>query len=586
MAISINTNAAAFNARRTLDGTLSEMAVSMRRLSSGLRVSSARDDAAGLAIAERMSAQVRGTNQAMRNANDAISLFQTADNFAGGLSNSLQRIRELAVQSSNGTPTAQDRLALDKEVQMHLAEMNRAASGVTFNGRNIGDGSFGTSTLQLGANGGDTVSATLSTDLRRAALGALHTLTSTDLRSVGAFAFDGTYTTVALGNLDFSRVASPFVGGSITTAGAPATDYSGGQTAVFTVDDITITLGANYGSLAGVGNAVQTQLNSSNVGEYVVSTTGGNLKITKTGTAASPTTAVSIVAVSGAGAGAFASGTPSTGAAAVTATRAGFSVDGRAVSITADHSGNIGGLIADIQTQLDAAPSGVGAYVVGGDTNGISISKAGGLVKPSVGGFTGTGASVFASAPATSLTLAAGDFSVQIGTGTAKDVVGSFTTAVALAAAVNTLGLNLFCAINTTTGAMEIVSSQEILVSGAQANGTLGIGSQSTTSGSLANASVLDYRNAGIMVQRADVALQTVNTARANFGAMQNRMASAGLNLRMTADNTATARGRIVDANYALETATLARHQVLRQAGMAMVAQANLAPRIALYLLR
>lgn len=587
MAIVINTNAAALNARRTLDGTLSEMAVSMRRLSSGLRVNSARDDAAGLAIAERMSAQVRGANQAIRNANDAISLFQTADGFAGELSNSLQRIRELAVQSSNGTNTAADRKALDQEVQMHLQEMNRLASSAAFNGKNIGDGTFGTSAMQLGANAGDTVSATLSTDLRRAALGALHTLTSTDLRNVGAFAFDGTYTTVPLGNLDFSRVASPFSGGSITTAGAPATDYSGGQTAVFTVDGATVTLNANYGSVAGVGNAVQAQLNSSNSGEYVVSTPGGNLKITKTGSAASPTTAVSIAAVSGAGAAAFAGGTPATGTAAVTATRAGFSVDGHAVSITSNHSGNVGALIADIQTQLDAASPGVGAYVVGGDTNGISISRSGGLVKPTVGGFTGTGAGVFASAPATSLTLAAGDFSVQIGTGAAKDLVGSYTTAVALAAAVNAMGLNLFCAINTTTGAMEIVSSQQIVLSGAQTSGTLGFGSLSSTpSGSLANASVVDYRNAGIMSQRADAALQTVNTARANFGAMQNRMSLAVLNLRLAAENAATARGHIMDTDYAVESANLARYQVLRQAGIAMIAQANLAPQIALYLLR
>jgi len=588
MSIVINTSAAALFARRTQQGTLSDLAVSMQRLSSGLRVSSARDDAAGLAISERMSAQVRGANQAVRNANDSISIFQTLDGFAGQLSNNLQRLRELAVQAANGSNNAADRAALNQEVQMGLQELDRAASSVAFNGMHLGDGTFGTGTVQLGANQSDTLGVSLATDMRRAALGALHTLASTDLRVVGAFAFDGTYTTVALGNLDFSVVASPFAGGSITTAGGLAVDYSAGQAAEFTVDGVGVTLNANYASVAGVASAIQAQLNSSNGGEYVVSTVGTGLRITKTSLASSPTTAVTIGAVSGAGAAAFAGGTQATGTLATAATQAGFFVDGQSVSITSNYSGNVGGLIADIQTQLDAAPTGAGAYVVGGDASGLSISKSAALsATPSVGGFTGTGASVFASAPVSTVVLGAGDFNIQLGSGIAKSVTGSFSSIASLVAAVNALGGDIFGSVNPLTGALEVTSTQQIELSGAQVSGLLGFASlSSTTSGSLASASVLDARNAGLTMQRVDAALIAVNTLRASVGAQQQRMESIIQNLRISAQNTAAARGRIVDADYAVETARLSRNQILRQAGLAVLMQANAEPNIVLALLR
>ena len=148
----INTNLVSLNAQRNLSMSQSSLATSMQRLSSGLRVNSAKDDAAGLAIAERMNAQVRGMNVAVRNANDGISLAQTAEGALGQVSDSLQRMRELAVQARNSTNSAQDKDSLDKEFGELAKEIQRVLGGTTFNGKNVLGSSAGTQTFQVGAN--------------------------------------------------------------------------------------------------------------------------------------------------------------------------------------------------------------------------------------------------------------------------------------------------------------------------------------------------------------------------------------------------------------------------------------------------
>ena len=167
----INTNIASLNAQRNLTTSQSALATSLQRLSSGLRINSAKDDAAGMAISERMTTQVRGLNQAARNANDGVSLAQTADSALGELTSNLQRIRELAVQAANSTNTAADRAALDLEVQQRLAEIDRSATQTAFNGQKVLDGTFGTASFQIGANVGETISVGLSTSMRTSAIG-------------------------------------------------------------------------------------------------------------------------------------------------------------------------------------------------------------------------------------------------------------------------------------------------------------------------------------------------------------------------------------------------------------------------------
>jgi flagellin len=175
MASIINTNISSLTAQRNLGGSLNSLSTSMQRLSSGLRINSAKDDAAGLAISDRMTSQIRGSNQAARNANDGISLSQTAEGALAEVTNNLQRIRELAVQSANATNSSSDRASLQAEVTQLTQEITRVASQTQFNGINLLDGTFQTQTFQVGANAGQTISVSSISDVRASALGA-HTL--------------------------------------------------------------------------------------------------------------------------------------------------------------------------------------------------------------------------------------------------------------------------------------------------------------------------------------------------------------------------------------------------------------------------
>src|SRR4029453_4511042 len=163
MAMSINTNNISLNAQRNLTASQGSLATSMQRLSSGLRVNSAGDDAAGLAIATRMNAQVRGINVAIRNANDGISLAQTAEGALATVTDALQRMRELAVQAQNGSNGTTDRANLDTEYQQLSAEITRIAAQTKFNGVAIVGPSAGAQVFQIGPNGGDTLTITTTT---------------------------------------------------------------------------------------------------------------------------------------------------------------------------------------------------------------------------------------------------------------------------------------------------------------------------------------------------------------------------------------------------------------------------------------
>jgi flagellin len=168
----INTNTISLNSQRNLMTNSSSLATSIQRLSSGLRINSAKDDAAGLAISERFTTQIRGLNQASRNANDGISLAQTAEGALGEISNNLQRIRELAVQSRNATNSTTDRAALQAEVAQLKSEIDRVADQTSFNGLKLLDGSFTAQAFQVGADQGQTISVSGLVDANIAALGS------------------------------------------------------------------------------------------------------------------------------------------------------------------------------------------------------------------------------------------------------------------------------------------------------------------------------------------------------------------------------------------------------------------------------
>ncbi|AUM00387.1 flagellin [Pseudothauera hydrothermalis] len=204
----INTNVASLNAQRNLSRTSGELATSLQRLSSGLRINSAKDDAAGLAISERMTAQVRGMNQAMRNANDGVSLAQVGEGALNQMGNILQRVRELAVQSANATNSASDRAALNAEVTQLVAELERFANATEFNGLKMFDGSFGSAVYQVGANANQTITA-ITTDFRTSQYGTYQIGNATQSTAVS-----GTSTGSAITG---AAVAS---GGTVTINGA------------------------------------------------------------------------------------------------------------------------------------------------------------------------------------------------------------------------------------------------------------------------------------------------------------------------------------------------------------------------------
>jgi len=185
MASVINTNVSSLNAQRNLGTSQKSLTTSLQRLSTGLRINSAKDDAAGLAISERMTSQVRGLNQASRNANDAISLAQTAEGALSQTTDLLQRMRELSVQSANDTNTSSDRVALQDEVTQIQAEINRIAKTTEFNGQRVLDGTFTNASFQVGANSGQTIDVTIAS-AKGSSIGAIAEGTSASVTSTVA----------------------------------------------------------------------------------------------------------------------------------------------------------------------------------------------------------------------------------------------------------------------------------------------------------------------------------------------------------------------------------------------------------------
>jgi flagellin len=209
----INSNIASLNSQRALNTSQTALNVALQRLSSGLRINSAKDDAAGLAISERFTAQIRGLNQAVRNANDGISLAQTAEGALAEIANNLQRVRELAVQSANASNSSTDRAALNAEAAQLLQEIDRVAEQTKFNGVKLLDGSFSGAVFQVGADANQTITVSSIADANIAALGSV--TTATGQSSVGTTI--DTLTAVGAGAL---LINGTDVGTSILAAGS------------------------------------------------------------------------------------------------------------------------------------------------------------------------------------------------------------------------------------------------------------------------------------------------------------------------------------------------------------------------------
>ena len=267
MALTVNTNISSLNAQRNLTTSQASLTTSMQRLSSGLRINSAKDDAAGLSISERFTSQIRGNDQASRNANDGISLSQTAEGDLDQIGNNLQRMRELAVQSANATNSASDRAAIDGEVQSLSAEIDRVASNSSFNGTKLLDGSFTAKDFQVGANAtaADKITINSIGSARTSALGqfngfnqqslgaitngAASALTATlagpgTVVALGTVATDGKAIAAAVNNSGIQGLTATAAATSANGANGVATTTTGG-TLSFTLNNVTINVTAS-----------------------------------------------------------------------------------------------------------------------------------------------------------------------------------------------------------------------------------------------------------------------------------------------------------------------------------------------------
>ncbi|MEG0200877.1 MAG: flagellin, partial [Comamonas sp.] len=308
MAAIINTNIQSLNAQRSLSSSQSQLATSMQRLSSGLRINSAKDDAAGLAIAERMTTQVRGLNVAMRNANDGISLAQTAEGALSSLGSNLQRIRELAVQSRNATNSPEDRAALDTEVQQLKAEISRIARDTSFNSTKLLDGNFKNMAFQVGANQGQTIN--------------INGIVNANVDQLGEWTSVPIPASPVTGAVLLGAGGAAQVDGKLVTSAIADPDFSG-TSASFTVDGKTVTLNASYGNNEGVRAAIATQLGAA----YSITEASGAMTITKTGSLDAPDF------VAGAGGLTEDSSTPGTAAQPGTFSEVKFSINGTTFSV-------------------------------------------------------------------------------------------------------------------------------------------------------------------------------------------------------------------------------------------------------------
>jgi len=558
MASVINTNISSLTAQRNLSMTQTSLATAMQRLSSGLRINSAKDDAAGLAISDRMTTQIRGLNQAARNANDGISLSQTAEGALGEITSNLQRIRELAVQSANATNSTSDRVALDQEVQQRIAEIDRVAAQTSFNGQKILDGTFGSSTFQVGANVGDTISIALNTSMRAGVIGSYVSV-------AGANAIGNTLTTVTTA----TGTATNAVSANVTAAGAntyganPATAYKGVSSTAFTgsnfsLNGTSILASANY---AGTVAPTYQSADSAYAKAAAINATG------VAGVSATATTSLAFGTTGGtAGSTDFLALTTSTaGTGSVTYA---LSINGTnvlnyaAATVTTDTT--VGTTTAGLS--IDAAVASINDY---SKTTGVVASKD---ANNNLSLVAADGRNIAISEAITGLD---GSFAATITTAFSKLVEAAAATPASVTQA------------ETYRGQITLDSSADVTVGGTQT--TAGIASTTTSiaaTSNLTSQSVDTVDNANATIKSMDAALTSVSSLRSTFGAIQNRFDSVIANLMTTAENLSASRSRIQDADFAAETANLSRSQILQQAGTAMVAQANQLPQGVLQLLR
>jgi len=585
MAQTINTNVASLNSQRSLNSSQSMLNTALQRLSSGLRINSAKDDAAGMAISSRMTAQINGLNQAGRNANDGISLAQTAEGALQSVTDSLQRMRTLAVQASNATNSTTDRAALQKEVDQLVQQINTVATQTSFNGVKLLDGSFNSQAFQVGANAGEMISIDSIKSAKADALGV--GTTSSYSTSLTSTVTAGTISTggITVNGYGIGPSFSDGVSSSVTYAGKAPTAFAtpGDDIAAGDLKINGISIGAitgngtdGAGQAGDVGSAIQAALTAAGVtnvtasgasGVVILSATDGtDITIEMSGTATTARTGlVAGTYTSGsdsaiAKAAAFNSVSGQTGVAAV-ATKT--TATGGAISAN-------GGFDGGAANYLKINGVNIGSVAAGGDDTetGNNVAAAINAVSNQ------TGVTATFSTTDGKLTLSANDGRNITVAGAGTGLTNSGLTA------------------GTSYGGLKLssISSSGITLGGADLTNTaLTAGYEAATAtfgAGIASIDVSTASGAQNALATIDSALAQVNSSRADLGALQNRFSSVVANLATTSENVTAARSRIQDADFAEETAALSKAQILQQAGVAMLSQANALPQNVLSLLR
>ncbi|MDP9902302.1 flagellin N-terminal helical domain-containing protein [Variovorax ginsengisoli] len=541
MASVINTNSLSLLTQNNLTKSQSALNTAIQRLSSGLRINSAKDDAAGQAIANRFSANIKGLTQAQRNANDGISLAQTTEGALTEVNNNLQRVRELTVQASNGTNSAADKASIQAEITQRLSEIDRTSAQTDFNGVKVLSSSAKPLSVQVGANDGQSISIGL-TEISSKTLG------------LTGFNIDGTGTAnTAAGATDL--LVAGYAKGT-TTAGV--TTYSR-----------TLNATSNGAVAADVFAKMQDTGTATVTGGAVYTYSASTQSYTGAETARSATNTIAAIQP------------PSGGS--VTAT---VKLGSRTTDVKIDSSGNLTDAADGSALFLDSGnnltKTGTGTTVAAtlsslvDNTNGIKT--AGDFIKIGATGAKYTlntaGAGTAATFDVTGETASAATVQAKvISAGGSVDIDGAGATATQAIAA-GGVATGAYMGVNgLTTTAAESVSLQ---ANGnvTSANGAL-VYVDSAKAGQVTDKSVSNATATVNPLAAVDAAIAKVDSLRGALGAVQNRFDSVIANLGTTVTNLSSSRSRIEDADYATEVSNMSRAQILQKAGTSVLAQAN-----------
>ncbi|WP_369433744.1 flagellin [Psychromonas sp. MME1] len=556
MAQIINTNIMSLNAQRQLNKSQITQNQAMERLSSGLRINSAKDDAAGLAISTGMQSQIRGINQAVRNSNDGISMAQTAEGSMDEMTNILQRMRELSVQAANDTNSASNKASIQKEVDQLYTELDRIATTTQFNGTNLLDGSNASTTLQIGANSGENITFSIAS-VTTAELGLNGGVNKGDLN--GGRILDSVATAdgaVAINGVDIGAIAA---GGGAAEM-ARVINLETASTGV-TADAYNVVEGQSGTNVTGITSGLQI-------------TIGNGTAVTLAATSSMENLAETINRD-------------------VEGLKATVGEDGQLIlnndsgeTITIAGAGATSGLENGTfkgylgLTSQNAEPIGVDL-----GTNGVATET------KNLGFMVTNGSAVLGETPTGGAINEADAITIN--------GVPLISSGAALADQVNAINK-----LTEETGVIATISGTEILLTAAD-DGDIVVASHAPTEAAKATAldklgmidvggtsvtelglSVTTSKNAVSSLDKIDVALDKISDSRANLGAIQNRLSSTISNLENVSQNLSASNSRIQDADFAAETSKMSKAQILQQAGTSMLSQANASSQNVLSLLQ